>query len=132
MPSQYNGFNAYFRVRSNLSLGWSKNDWSVNWNVRYYSGTKETCYFAARCSLPNFSAPDTGGIITPLNELGSTTFHDLQVSYAAPWNATIAIGANNVFNKVAPLMMDQPSSNFSYYGGFDIGRFLYLKYNQKF
>ena len=132
VPSQYNGFNAYFRVRSNLSLGWSKNDWSVNWNVRYYSGTKETCYFAARCSLPNFSAPDTGGIITPLNELGSTTFHDLQVSYAAPWNATIAIGANNVFNKVAPLMMDQPSSNFSYYGGFDIGRFLYLKYNQKF
>ena len=132
VPSQYNGFNDYFRIRSNATLGWSKNDWSVNWSVRYYSGTKESCYFDERCSLPNFSAPDTGGIITPMNELGATTFHDVQVSYAAPWNATIAIGANNVFNKVAPLHMDQPSSNFSYYGGFDIGRFLYLKYNQKF
>lgn len=132
VPSQNNGFGAYFRVRSNLSLGWSLQDFSVNWNVRYFSGTKESCRFATRCTLPNFSAPDTLGVIVPQTELGAVTFHDVQVSYNTPWNSTIAIGANNVFNKVGPMMTSQPSSNFSYYGGYDIGRFLYMKYNQKF
>lgn len=133
VPSQNNGFGAYFRVRSNLSLGWSLNDWSVNWNLRYFSGTKERCQFnPGRCTLPNYSAPDTLGNITPMTELGAVTFHDVQFTYAAPWNASISIGANNVFNKVGPMMTSQPNSNFSYYGGYDIGRFLYMKYNQKF
>ncbi|MEN1995813.1 MULTISPECIES: TonB-dependent receptor [Stenotrophomonas] len=132
VPSQNNGFGAYFRVRSNLGLGWSMNDLSVNWNLRYYSGTKESCRFTTRCTLPNYSAPDTLGVISPQTELGAVTFHDVQVSYATPWNATVAVGANNVFNKVGPMMTSQPSSNFSYYGGYDIGRFLYMKYSQKF
>jgi len=132
VPAQNNGFGAFFRVRSNLGLGWSMNDLSVNWNLRYYSGTKENCRFATRCTLPNYSAPDTLGVISPKTELGAVTFHDVQVSYATPWNATVAVGANNVFNKVGPMMTSQPSSNFSYYGGYDIGRFLYMKYSQKF
>ena len=132
IPSQSNGFNAAFRNRTNFNVGWSKNDWSANWGVRYYSGTKEECYFEERCTLPDWQAPSTEGTIVPLTELGSVAFHDVQVSYKAPWNARISIGANNVFNKVGPLMFDQPSANFAYYGGYDIGRFLYVKYNQKF
>ncbi len=132
IPSQSNGFNAAFRNRTNANLAWSKGDWSANWGLRYYSGTKEECYFDERCTLPNYAAPDTQGTIVPMNELGSSTFHDVQVSWAAPWNARISIGANNVFNHVGPLMFDQPSANFSYYGGFDIGRFMYMKYSQKF
>ena len=132
IPSQSNGFNAAFRNRTNANLAWSKGDWSANWGLRYYSGTKEECYFDERCTLPNYAAPDTQGTIVPMNELGSSTFHDVQVSYKAPWNARISIGANNVFNHVGPLMFDQPSANFSYYGGFDIGRFMYMKYSQKF
>ena len=132
IPSQSNGFNAAFRNRTNANLAWSKGDWSANWGLRYYSGTKEECYFDERCTLPNWQAPSTEGTIVPMNELGSSTFHDVQVSYKAPWNARISIGANNVFNHVGPLMFDQPSANFSYYGGFDIGRFMYMKYSQKF
>ena len=132
IPSQSNGFNAAFRNRTNANLAWSKGDWSANWGLRYYSGTKEECYFDERCTLPNYQAPSTEGTIVPMNELGSSTFHDVQVSWAAPWNARISIGANNVFNHVGPLMFDQPSANFSYYGGFDIGRFMYMKYSQKF
>ncbi len=63
---------------------------------------------------------------------GSNTFHDLQVSWKAPWEATIALGANNVFNHRGPLMYSAPNSSFAYYGGFDIGRFIYMKYTQKF
>jgi len=29
-------------------------------------------------------------------------------------------------------MYSQPNSNFSYYGGYDIGRFMYMKYQQRF
>jgi iron complex outermembrane receptor protein len=42
------------------------------------------------------------------------------------------VGANNVFGHVGPVMYSAPSSQYSYYGGFDIGRFYYLRYNQKF
>jgi len=130
-PSQVNGFEDYFRIRSNLSLGWSKGDWSANYGVRYYSSTKEDCSYDDICSDPNYFSPTANKVI-PQNRLGATTFHDVQVSWQAPWNARIAIGANNVFNRVGPIMYSQAASNFSYYGGFDTGRFLYLKYNQKF
>ncbi|KRG56095.1 TonB-dependent receptor [Stenotrophomonas nitritireducens] len=131
MPAQANGFEDYFRIRSNLSLGWNKGDWAANYGVRYYSSTKEDCTPGYSCTDPNYYSPNAGKVI-PQNRLGAVTFHDVQVSWQAPWNARIAIGANNVFNRVGPIMYSQGASNFSYYGGFDTGRFLYMKYNQKF
>ena len=132
IPSQSNGFGSFFRVRSNLNLGWSLNDWSASWGMRYYSGTKEECYFEERCNIPDYQAPDTQGTVVPMNRVGSTTFHDVQLTWKAPWNANVSIGANNVFEKYGPVMYSQPNSNFSYYGGYDIGRFVYMKYQQNF
>ena len=99
--------------------------------MRYYSSTKEDCSYDEFCTDPNYFSPSAGKVL-PQNRLGAVTFHDVQVSWQAPWNARIAIGANNVFNRVGPIMYSQGASNFSYYGGFDTGRFLYMKYNQKF
>lgn len=130
-PSQYNGFETYFRIRSNLDLGWSMGDWSANWGMRYYSGTKEDCTYSEHCSDPNYFSPTAGRVI-PQERMSSVVFNDVQLAWKAPWNARIAIGANNVFNKVGPIMYSQGASNFSYYGGFDTGRFLYMKYQQKF
>ncbi|MCW4455011.1 TonB-dependent receptor [Flavobacterium sp. MXW15] len=132
VPNQWNGRNAYFRTRSNFNLNWKLEDWSVNWGVRYYSGTKENCSYSDRCNIPDWAAPETLGRIVPKNQLGSNAFHDLQVSWSAPWDARIAVGANNVFNHYAAPMYSQQSSNFAYYGGFDIGRFVYVKYQQNF
>jgi iron complex outermembrane recepter protein len=132
VPSQLNSFGGNFRLRSNATLSWDLGDFGASWSARYYSGVKENCYFADRCSLPDYAAPDTQGNNVPLNELGSTTFHDLQVRWNAPWNATIAVGANNVFEKYGTPNYDQPNSGYSYYGGFDIGRFVYMKYQQRF
>jgi iron complex outermembrane receptor protein len=135
-PQQLNGVfggsGAAFRLRSNLNLTWTKGDFAVTWGTRYFSGAREDCYFADRCSLPDFTAPEYQGEIIGANELGSNTFHDLQVSWNAPWNATVAIGANNVFEHYAAPAYNQPNSGYSYYGGFDIGRFTYLKYQQRF
>ncbi|WP_045737308.1 TonB-dependent receptor [Xanthomonas sp. MUS 060] len=135
-PSQQNGYQnsdgSYFRVRSNLSLTWQMNDWSVTWNTRYYSSAKERCFFNDRCSNPNFTAPEYQGATYPVNRIGANTFHDLQVSYNTPWNATVAVGANNVFDHYAAPSYSTPSSGYSYYGGYDIGRFIYMKYQQRF
>ena len=120
-----------FRVRSNLGVNWQYGDFGVNWTARYYSGMKENCISLADgwCDAPNHYA---NGETDPLRHTGSNTFHDLQVSWKAPWDATIALGANNVFDHKGPLMYSAPNSAFAYYGGFDVGRFLYMKYTQRF
>ncbi|MCD7097674.1 TonB-dependent receptor [Stenotrophomonas sp. MMGLT7] len=123
-----------FRVRSNLNVDWSFGNFGVNWGVRYYSGVKEACVYdldgGAECNIADFVSSYTQ--VQPSRKVGSNTFHDLQVRYNAPWDATISLGANNVFNHEGPLMYSQPNSNFAYNGSFDIGRFLYMKYTQRF
>jgi iron complex outermembrane receptor protein len=126
------GYGSTFRTRSNLGLTWSLGDFGASWTMRYYSSTKERCYYDDKCSLPDFSADWTNGTVTPYNRYGSTTFNDVQVSYNTPWDSKVSVGANNVFEKQGPIMYSQPSSNFAYYGGFDIGRFWYVRYEQKF
>jgi len=125
-------FGSSFRLRSNLNLGWTYGDFGASWTMRYYSAMKESCYFDEICSDPNYQAPDTQGTIVPLNRVGSTTFNDVQLRWNAPWNATISLGANNVLDKNIPIMFSQPNSNYAFYGGHDIGRFVYAKYQQRF
>lgn len=123
------GDAGYFRLRSNFGLNWTFGDFSANWTARYYSGMKESCVAGRPCTDPDRIA---NGSDDPVRRVGANTFHDLQVSWKAPWNATVAIGANNVFDHKGPIMFTAPNSQYPYYGGFDIGRFLYMKYTQKF
>ena len=126
------GHEDVFRVRSSVGLNWSYGDFSANWGIRYFSSMREDCYFDDRCSNPDFEREWTNGVVTPKNKVGSTTFNDLQVTYNTPWESTLSVGANNVFDKQGPLMYSGPSSAYSYYGGFDIGRLLYFRYTQSF
>ncbi|MCW4454575.1 TonB-dependent receptor [Flavobacterium sp. MXW15] len=125
------GSPGIFRVRSNVGVNWELGDFGVNYTARYYSGMKESCIDLDQfwCDKPDHIA---NGETDPLRTTGSNTFHDLQVNWKAPWDATIAIGANNVFNHRASLQYSAPNSDYAYYGGFDIGRFLYMKYTQRF
>ena len=120
-----------FRVRSNVGVNWERGDFAVSYTARYYSGMRESCIDLGSqwCDLPDHNS---NGESDPLRKTGSNTFHDVQVSWKAPWDATIALGANNVFDHRGPLMYSAPNSSFGYYGGFDIGRFLYMKYTQRF
>ncbi len=136
-----------FRLRSNLNLGWQKGDFSVNWIVRHYSSVKEACaYFVPGSTEPNLECNEitfapTGALLpdgspasalSRRNRTGSNSFNDVRVGWEAPWNATIAVGANNVFERIGPVMYSNPAANFPYYGGFDIGRFTYMSYTQRF
>lgn len=122
------GTPGLFRVRSNATVSWTKGDFGVNWTTRYYSGMAESC-IAIGCTDPDrFQNGETA----PVRRTGSNTFHDLQVSYNAPWNATVSVGANNLFDHRGALQYTAPNSAFAYYGGFDVGRFMYMKYTQRF
>ena len=135
VPETGNGVGSGFRVRSNLTLGWDVGNFGASWTARYYSGVKERCINARarpdECSDPGVQAPWYAGS-RDYNERGSVTFHDVQFRYSLPWDATVSVGANNVFEKYGPIMYTQPNSAFSYYGGYDIGRFVYMKYQQRF
>ena len=148
VPLSNVGFANFFRIRSTLNTTWEKGAFGATWTARYYSGMKEGCtYFIPNSTTPNLECEEivyapTGAYVgvstTPASAIsrrhvvGSNTFHDVQLRWEAPWKATVAIGANNVFNHIGPVMYTQPSANVSYYGGFDIGRFLYMRYTQRF
>ena len=119
-----------FRVRSTFNLDWQYGDLGIGWTARYYSSMKEKCSYMDECNLPGFSSSYTSA--SPTNKVGSNTFHDLQVRYSLPWDGTVSLGVNNVFDHQGPIMYSQPNSSFTYYGGFDIGRFMYMKYQQRF
>ncbi|RNF81908.1 TonB-dependent receptor plug domain-containing protein [Montanilutibacter psychrotolerans] len=123
------GDEGIFRVRSNMGVNWEKNNFSVSYMARYYSGMTEQCVTNRPCNDPDRIANDEPAA---LRRTGSNTFHDVQFSWKAPWDATVAIGANNVFDHQGPIMFTAPDSAFPYYGGFDIGRVVYLKYQQRF
>ena len=107
VPIVTNGIGSAFRVRSNLALGYDLGDFGVTWTARYYSGVKETCsnigLYPDECSDPGVYAPWYKGSRN-YNERGSVTFHDVQFRYNLPWDATVAVGANNVFEKSGPIM----------------------------
>jgi iron complex outermembrane receptor protein len=130
IASPNTSFGGNFRVRSNLGVDWTLGDFGATWTTRYYSSMKEECSYDDECNIPDYISPSTGA--DPMRRTGANTFHDVQFRWNAPWNATISVGANNVFGHVGPVMYSAPNSQYSYYGGFDIGRFYYLRYNQKF
>jgi iron complex outermembrane receptor protein len=134
VPIVTNGIGSAFRVRSNLVLGWERGNFGVSWTARYFSGVKERCW-NIRVSGRVLGSGRVRAVVQGArnyNERGSVTFHDVQVRYSLPWDATVSVGANNVFEKTGPVMYSKPNSAFSYYGGYDIGRFIYMKYQQRF
>jgi iron complex outermembrane receptor protein len=104
--------------------------------ARYYSGMREACVLNADLEpirpCNDYDHVDVYGDFDPQRRVGSNTFHDLQVSVKLPWNGKVSLGANNITDHIGPRMYSQPNSSFPYYGGFDIGRFWYMKYQQNF
>jgi iron complex outermembrane receptor protein len=133
-----------FKIRSNLGINWQYGEFGISWNARYYSEMYEACtYFIPGSTTPNLECNNiqdrptglltgTTSQLTRRNYVGGNTFNDVQFRWNTPWKGTLAVGANNVLDRVGPVMYSQPSANVSYYGGFDIGRFGYVKYTQKF
>lgn len=121
------------RVRSIAAISWNLGDFGATWGARYYSGLYEGCSFDEECTDPDAGGP-TPQQTRPqgVNYPGSNIFHDVQVRWHAPWDATFSLGVNNVFEHLGQQFYTQPNSNVSYNGEYDIGRFTYVRYQQNF
>ena len=64
-------------------------------------------------------------------QVGAWTTHDLSVSWDAPWNATVALGATNVGDRMPErIEFDERPWNFYLYDAW--GRTTWLRYTQRF
>ena len=139
-----------WRFRDTTNLNWSYRNFGATWTVRYYSSLSEPCNpgnpalsIYLPCNEPN---ADLANSPSGLNRQGGLAFNDVQFSWVAPWQGRIALGATDVFNRKAPLSYTgvfsvagplgpegtDGYSQFPYNPQYDIGRVVYLKYEQKF
>lgn len=108
---------------SNLAANYNFEAWRVSWTMRYTSELIEECGSAASFAICG-NNPLAGQ-----NKLGSTTFHDVQLSWTTDSifsGLQLSLGINNVFGKEPPVCLscslngydpstyDMPGSRFWY------------------
>ncbi|MET4676732.1 MULTISPECIES: TonB-dependent receptor domain-containing protein [unclassified Luteibacter] len=129
-----NGAQGLYRVRSNLSLDWARERFGATWTVRYFSGLNDACWSpGVECNRPTQTNALTG--VTGISRKGGVAFHDAQLRWQAPWNGSFRIGINNVFARKGPLFYNVSSSGGGsppYNPAYDIDRYFYVGYQQKF
>lgn len=129
---QYQGVPNW-EYRSVATLGWSKGDWGITWTTRFMSALEEACLPQANlgaCNEVNLMPGEAGA--TRDNHIGAYAVHDVNIAWKAPWDATIAVGARNVFGKEPPLVNLAFAHNFD--GAYDLpgGGYWYVQYRQDF
>lgn len=150
------GGGTTFRLKSNVTLSWSKDDWSASLTANYQSKQDESCVnvtsvaanlnrpeLRALCSAPDQKAntyafkPGTLEVVAtanqpePRNMLDAVTYLDGQVGWTAPWNGDITVGVRNLLDKEPPISYSAFANSFdpNYRTP---GRFYYVSYTQKF
>lgn len=86
----------------NLALNWKYDAWQASWTLRYTSDLEESCGDAASFAVCR-NDPITGR-----NRLGSTTYHDAQLSWrtdAVLSGLQLSVGINNLFGKEPPICL---------------------------
>jgi iron complex outermembrane receptor protein len=110
-------------------------NWGVSWDMRYFGSYLDQCFNtdpAQHCNMPNYASKNWG-YGTGADRIGVEVLNDVQGRYALPWNATIALGVRNLFNRTPPLTFNVTNNNGAYYDPtVDLTRYIYLQYNQKF
>jgi len=151
----YDGI-VHWEWRSNLTTTWSLENLSAAWTMRYTSSLEDDCWIGSPdyglgytkfndgerpmlCSNPNkkmgntladYWGYDRGTV--GVNILDSMLYHDLQFSYAAPWNGVITVGGRNIFGSEPPLNNNSFAHSFD--GAYDLpgGAYWYASYKQNF
>jgi iron complex outermembrane receptor protein len=133
-----------FEDRGVLTVDWSKGDWGATWTARYLSDQVEyNCFINtatgdvipflnAKCGGDAPIVGDGVGFDLHPNHTGQVVYHDLQVTWKAPWDARIAIGARNAFGKEPPILYNSFAHSFD--ASYDLpgGAYWYAQYRQDF
>lgn len=107
----YDGILGYPDLRATLANDWTWGDFGVAWNINYIDGQQ------------------TGSSTT--QQVGGYATNDVQLTWSAPWNAKIAVGATNVGDRYPELVgFDGRPWNFYLYDAY--GRTVYFRYTQTF
>lgn len=86
----------------NLALNWKLDDWQASWTIRYTSELEESCGDAASFAVCR-DTPFDGR-----NRLGSTSYHDAQLSWRTDKvlsGMQLSFGVNNLFGKEPPICL---------------------------
>ncbi|QGH65113.1 TonB-dependent receptor [Xanthomonas oryzae pv. oryzicola] len=135
--ANYAGYWNFPRVRATLGLNWSLGSLSANWDLRYYGGFRDYCLDASAgiaCNDPTYQTPNPGwGGGTGSNKKGSISYQDVSVTWQAPWDGSVTVGARNIWNKQPPITYSITNSSTAAIDPMlDYDRFLFVQYNQRF
>jgi iron complex outermembrane receptor protein len=88
------------KIQANAQIGWDKNDWSVNWSLRYIDSVDEYCGNAVITNVPGCNQNET------FNTLDSAIYSDVQVAWNKAFGIDkfkLAFGVNNLFGEDPPI-----------------------------
>jgi iron complex outermembrane receptor protein len=129
-----NGTQALYRTRANLQADWDYKQFGASWTVRYYAGLKDSCYDVdIECDDINY--PNPVYAYQGMARKGSVAFNDAQFRYKTSRDGSISVGINNIFNKKGPFYYNVSNAGTGsppYNPAFDIDRYFYVQYSQKF
>ncbi|WP_198670185.1 TonB-dependent siderophore receptor [Dyella sp. C9] len=122
--------------RANLGLDWTLGKWGATWGIRYYGAFLDQCWDeTTHCNMPNYTSVNWG-YGTGANRNGAIVFNDAQVRYQLPWKAQVSFGMRDIFNKKPPNTISAYTGGYNSSGSIDptldLGRYIYLQYNQQF
>jgi outer membrane receptor protein involved in Fe transport len=133
----------------NIYLDWDYGPWSANWTLNILGPMYEECQnsgAAALISIPEIgtgwcsdilSGPGSAhpnGPFEGLNQLGTTVYNNIQVTYnLATWNTDFTLGVRNLFNKNPPISMTAFKNSYQPFLGYQVpGRFIYGRIGVRF
>ncbi|MDX3775203.1 TonB-dependent receptor [Chromatiaceae bacterium AAb-1] len=107
---------AFSKIRSNLSLSYSADNWNVLWVARYQSSVDDINYTPTLLS----------------SSVGSYIYHDLQGSYTFQNNLSLTAGVRNLFDKQPPYVTNNNDMNTLNTSYDTAGQYLYARLAYRF
>ena len=116
LKGKYKADEPHWRLRSDLTVNWSLQKFSLAWTAVYFSRMIDV---------------DTEPSSEGYYHVASATYHNVVGSYNLSKNSVLSIGLQNVFNRNPPFARSASANSFD--ANYPIqGRFAYLTYSQKF
>jgi len=121
-------------LKANLDLIWSQANWGANWSIQHIEGYTENCSDGLQPSFVDVGlCSDPNNPAGPQNRLGSTVYHDAQLSYSLDTvDVTVTGGIDNVFDKTPPIATSVSANSFDPSQHRIPGRFGYVRLTAHF
>lgn len=107
-------------LRATTYTEWKISDFSVVWNANLIGKQAEAV------------GVDSNGSVTRTGEIGTYVTHDLQLSWFAPWDGQLTVGAINILGNEPSNKSAYDGRDYNFYLYDQYGRQPYVRYTQRF